>query len=221
MTKRLSSLLSSAVVLLFSLSAHAGTIAIDPGQPTFTPGGAFSNNTIAAQVVNGNLLQIFGATNIAVTPGGSATISVTGTYNANGGDIVSFFYNFGINLSSSVPVTFTLQATANTPFGPINAMDSGSLMQGDHQYTGMGQTIPAPFSFSGTYTASLTFDFGSPAKGGSYVNGIPTNSMFLSIPTNGLEFQLAPTAVPEPSTCALVISGVGALLLIARRRHLA
>lgn len=218
MTKLLSSLLGTAVVLLCSLSANAGTLTIDPGQPTFTPGGAFSNNTVAAQIVNGNLLQIFGATNIAVTPGGSATISVSGTFNANAGDFVSFFYNFGINLSSAVPVNFTLQATASTPLGPITATQSGMVMQGDHQYTGMGQTASAPFGFNGTYTASLTFDFGSPTKPGNYLSGTPPNTMSMSIPTNGLEFQLAPTAVPEPSSFVYLALGLGAALLLARRR---
>jgi hypothetical protein len=222
MTKILTSLFTSAVLLLCCfVSADAGSLTIDPGQPTFSPSGSFFGNSISAHVVNGTLLQIFGSTNIIVTPGGSATISVSGNYSANAGDMVSYFYNFGINLDSTVPVDFTLQATANTPLGPLTVTQNGIVMQGNNQYTGMGQSAVAPFSFNGTYTASLTFDFGSQAKAESFVNGSVANNLFLSIPTDGLEFQLAPNAVPEPSVFVYVGLGLGALLLVARRRRLA
>ena len=79
-----------------------------------------------------------------MTPNGSATISVSGNYSANAGDIVSYFYNFGINLDSPIPVSFTLQATANTPLGPITVSQNGAVLPGDNQYTGMGQSNPAP-----------------------------------------------------------------------------
>ena len=63
MTKILTSLFTSAALLVFcSVSADAGTLTIDPGQPSFSPSDAFSNNSITAHVINGNLLQIFGST---------------------------------------------------------------------------------------------------------------------------------------------------------------
>jgi hypothetical protein len=221
--KLFASLSIAAALLLFgSIGANAGTLTIDSGQPTFTPSGAFQGNSITAQVTNGNHLQIFGSTTILVTPGESATISVTGTFAANTGDLVSFFYNFGINLSSVTPVTFTLQATANTQAGPVMVSDSGVVQPGNHQYSDMGQSPSAPFPLSGTYSASLTFNFGnatSPNKIPGIVGG--TESLALTIPQGGLDFQLAPNAIPEPSTFASVGLGLGAALLLARRRRLA
>ena len=221
--KLLTSLFAAATLFaLCAIPARAGTLTINSNQPSFSPTNAFSNNTITAQIVGGNLLQIFGSTNIAITPGGSATISVSGTFSADQGYMVSFFYNFGINLTSSLPVSFTLQATANTQVGPVTVSDSGTVMPGNHQYSDMGQSAPAPIPLSGSYTASLTFNFGNatiPSKKGTTPNG--ADFLSLTIPTNGLEFQLAPTAVPEPSTYALLVLGLGAALFAIRRYRLA
>ena len=218
--KFFASLTTAAALLFFcSLTANGGNLTIDSGQPTFTPSGAFSNNTITAQVVGGNQLQIFGNTNIAVTPGGSAVIGVTGTFSANMGDFVSLFYNFSIDLNSSVPVTVTIAGTANTPFGPVSASDSFLLSQGFHQYSGMDQSAAAPIPLSGTYSATMTFDFGNPTTR-SHVNGVPPNSLTMSIPQNGVAFQLAPTAVPEPSTLVLAGFGLSGLFVAVKRRRL-
>jgi PEP-CTERM motif-containing protein len=210
----------AALLLLCSTNAGAGNLTIDPGQPTFTPNGAFSNNSITAQVVGGNQLQIFGNTNIAVTPGGQAVIGVTGNFSANMGDFVSLFYNFSIDLNSSVPVTVTIAGTANTAFGPVSASDSFVLGQGFHQYSGMNQSAAAPIPLSGSYSATMTFDFGNPTTL-RHVEGLGPNSLSMSIPQNGLAFQLAPTAVPEPSTFALAAFALGGLFVALKRRRLA
>ena len=208
---------AAALLIVCSMPAQAGTLTIDSGQPSFSPSNAFSNNTISAQVVNGNLLQIFGSTNIAITPGGSATIFISGTFSANSGDMVSFFYDFGINLVGTVPVSFTLQATANTQLGPVQVTSNGVVTQGNHQYTDMGQSPPAPFDVSGTYNGTLTFNFGDNARPGRILAPNGASFLELSIPQNGLQFQISPDAIPEPSTYALLFSGLGAVLLIARR----
>lgn len=165
-------------------------------------------------------MQIFGNTDIAVTPGSSAVIGVTGSFSADMGDIVSLFYNFSVDLDSSVPVTVTIEGTANTTLGPITISNSFLLSQGFQQYSGTDQSPPAPFPLDGTYSATVTFDFGNPTILKN-PDGEVQNSLTLSIPQDGLEFQLAPTAVPEPSTFALAAFGLGGLFAAVKRRRLA
>ncbi len=222
---RLIASLSAAAALFFlcTIPSDAGTLTLDPGQPSFNPAAVFSNNTITAQVVGGNLVQIFGNTDIVTGEGSSATIGVTGSFSGSTGDIFSFFYNFSVNLNSSVPVQVTLQGTANTQFGPLSVNDTFTLMQGMHDYTGMKETSPAPVGLSGTYSGTITFDFLSPTSqkfAQSKPRGL-ANFLTLSIPQNGLDFQVAPTAIPEPSTFALAAFGFSGLLLALKRRRLA
>ena len=207
-----------ALLTLCAIEANAGTLTIDPSSPSFQPSGTFSNNSITAQLVNGNLVQIFGNTDIAVTPNGFAEIFVGGTFSADSNDIFSFFYNFTANLNSAGPVEAFLQWSA----GGLTVNDQFTLTQGSHTYSGMAQSLPTPEPFSGNYDFRVTFMFAeatrpgrilAPSGGGEFLQ--------LSIPQNGLQFQIAPDAIPEPSTYALLVSGLGAVLLIARRRRLA
>jgi hypothetical protein len=211
----------TAVVTLLALcaiKANAGTLTIENG-PVFDPSSYFSNNSIAAQVPNGNLVQMFGNTDIAITPGSGAIIYVQGNVSVEPTDVFSFFYNLGIDLNSSVQVSVTIYAQAFN--GAVSVGDSFVLMQGSHTYSDMGQSLPSQNSASGSYTFALNFTFANPSRPGRILAPDGEESLHISIPQDGLEFQVAPSAVPEPSTYALLFSGLGALLLVARRRRLA
>jgi hypothetical protein len=200
-------------MLAFTSAGRAGTITITSG-PNFTPSNAFSNNTIQA-TSSGSMASIFGSTNVAITANSSASIAISGNFTANTGDVFSFFYNFSVDLNSAIPVTFTIQGTAHT-FTDFTAMDTGTLLPGSHSYSGMKQTNPAPFSFSGTFDGSLTFNFGAAAT--SADGTPPIDTLFLDIPNNGLLFGASPTAVPEPSTYALISTALGLFALVSLRR---
>jgi hypothetical protein len=208
--------IAAALLALSGIDANAGSLTIDSGQPSFSPSNAFSNNSLSAQVVGGNLVQVFGNTDIAITPGGSAMIGITGTFSAAQGDVFSFFYNFSVNLNSTGPVQVTLQGSV----GPFSINDTFTLSQGLHSYSGMKQTSPSPIALSGNYQGTATFDFTNVTN--LYrLEGAATNTMSLSIPQNGLEFQLGPTGIPEPSTYALLVFSLAISILAARRHRFA
>lgn len=214
MRKYLTSLSTAAALSFLCSIANAGTLTLDPDQPSFTPSGVFFNNDMVAQVTGGSLVQIFGATDINITPNSSATIGVSGTFSADAGDFFSLLYNFSIDLESNLPVTVTLQGTA----GGFSISDSFTLLSGIHDYSGAKESAPAPFAFSGTYQGTITFDFGSATL--ASLDGA-SDVLTIKIPKDGLDFQLEPTVIPEPSVYALFGLGLGGLLLASLRRRLA
>ncbi len=214
MRKHLISLSTAAALSIFCPLANAGSLTLDPDQPSFTPSGVFFNNDMTAQIIGGSLVQILGATDINITPNSSATIGVSGTFSADAGDFFSLLYNFSIDLESSLPVHVTLQGTA----GGFSISDSFMLQQGVHDYSGMKESMPTPFAFSGTYQGTITFDFGSETL--ASIDGT-SDVLTIKIPKDGLDFQLEPTVIPEPSVYALFGLGLGGLLLASLRRRLA
>ncbi len=210
---------AAGVLLAFSNQAAAGTITVTDG-PSFMPPGAVTNNTVTLQQPNASLIQLFGNATIQVTPDSVVYLAIGGTFTADMGDIASLFYNFTVDLNSAIPVTFTLALTAtptSPPLPPIELMEEGDILQGSHQYTGMDQSAPAPFALSGTFSGMLIFKFGAapPNPDGT------TDTLFLQIPSDSIDFQIAPTAIPEPSSYALLGLGILGLSFVARRRKAA
>ena len=205
------SFVAASALLLAIPNSFAGTLVPGTGtQPSFSPSGppVITANSIALQQTSPSLLKIFG--NATITPGAGAsvvTLTLTGTFTANIGDLASYAYNFNIALNSATPATFTLSLTAgalSTSTGTqVVAANSNSL------YSGRNQTPAAPIPNSGAFTGQLRISFAAGTTA--------TDTLVLSIPANSIDFAVAPVAIPEPSTYAL--AGVGLLGLLAYLRR--
>ncbi|HEX8281108.1 MAG TPA: PEP-CTERM sorting domain-containing protein, partial [Chthoniobacterales bacterium] len=145
-------------------------------------------------------------------------LQLAGTFTANANDIFSAAYNFNISLTSAAPVTFTVAGFATPVISGIPFPEQQVFTQtrtiaqtgsGPSQtYTGAAQG-GIPIAGGGNFRLTLTFNFSAPAAG---------DTIGLTIPSNSIDLQVAPTAIPEPSTYALFGVGLIGLAYSARRR---
>ncbi len=220
--KSFTKLSCAALALLLSGSAFAGQLIPAASAFSFTPAGVFSNNTIQSTNVSPSLLKIFGNTTITqgATLANTVIIQLSGTFNSNLADIFSAGYNFNLSLASAAPVTFTVngfaQATiAGIPVGPetqVFTRGGGVTQTGAGtfaNYTGSAASTALPAAGTGNFRVTLQFNFSAPAAG---------DVLSVTIPQNSIDISLAPTAIPEPSTYALLGVGLVGLAYSARRR---
>jgi hypothetical protein len=206
-------LAATALLLAVANNSLAGTMtpAASPSpQPSFNPSGVVSANTIALQQTSPSILKILG--NATITPGAGAssvTLTLSGTFTANAGDLASYAYNFNLTLNSATPASFTLSLAA----GPLSTATGVQTIPADstlHTYTGKGSTSSAPIGASGNFTAQLKIDFAAGTTA--------SDTLQLAIPANSIDFAVQPVAIPEPSTYALIAVGLVGLLVWRRRQ---
>jgi hypothetical protein len=140
-------------------SVSAGTINVTSG-PDFDPAASFSDSTIQVQVLGGNLGRASG--NVRVIPpvgGNTASISISGTYSVAANELASSAYSFTID--SGVATTIQYKVTGSAVILGTNQTfeGGGDILPGLHQYKGSIKSGRVPFSTSGTFTGTLTFDF--------------------------------------------------------------
>lgn len=177
--------------------------AFPPGQTGIgTPGNVFSGNA------TGVFTSIVGGTrgviqDLTVSPNGTSTTT-------NPGNATSVMTIDGY--------TFTLgSAPAGSTFGPITLRDTQGGSEADFSIFGtVAGTGFAPGTiFQGLFTAQFVGQTSAQVLNQINNGGSPvvTFSANFGAPVGGMN------TVPEPSTYALLATGIGALGLVARRRR--
>ncbi len=193
-----STLVVAAAAALLSLAspASAGMLTLDDNNPVFTPEGAFSDNTIEADMTIGfgALIHLEGTTTITPDETNTASVAVTGTYSALTGDFFSVAYKFAADLGFDTPISYTLTADLDgVPITPI----SGTIESGLHTYQG---TLQAPLSFpaddSGTFSGTLTFDFGTT---GSAPLAAEPGTLDLTVQQIDFKLDPIPASITDPA----------------------
>lgn len=207
-------LLAAALLLSFASQGVAGTLTISA--PSFTPDDVVISDTIMSEQVRPDLVQLIGSATIASDPGSTVTLDFGGNFTADTGDMFSALYDFMFTLGNADPATYAVQAfvmPGGFPFEIMVFEDTGTIQPGTSRVSRVVSS-ETPISGSGTYRGVLELNFGSSDAAAAFLEGTP-NTLGLDIAE--FDFQLAPTAIPEPSTYALLALGCGALAVRARR----
>ena len=187
----------------------------------------YLNQTNTAGLANGvNYLEV----TITSTTAGSAAFDVAPVYpfvqGSNFG-LQSFAFNFsGANLNSITSADFTVPTNWS-----VSALPGGNAMDGYGKYdfevynSGSGRVSPLDFSVTGlggaTPTQTLSYfaklSGGNAGHGNQYFAAHLADFTVSGALTSGYFAGTQP--VPEPSTWALMMAGVGLVAYGARRRN--
>jgi hypothetical protein len=195
-TIALSLAVAGATLLMFTKPASAGMLNIVTG-PTFTPPGAFTDNTIMVDsTVEGGLVHLTGGATIIPDSSNTAEIGMSGTYSSDAGDKLSLAYSFTVDLNIPEPSAYTIEAAINVGGISVPVEASGTLMPGLHKYEGTFASPSLPTPGAGSFTGTLTFTFGTITQ-----SALAAADGALDLEIQQLDFRVAPdvATVEAPS----------------------
>ena len=211
----------AASVFLSGLAAvaSAGTLTLDPG-PSFLPNSSFTDNTITDGLrhdphgMMGDVVRLYRYAMVSPAEE-SPRILIGGDFSANPGDLFTVVYDFVVNLNSPEPITLTLggQTTVAGVAETFNTLIT--LDPGRHRYQGQVNGPAFSLATSGTWKGHLYFNFSTPSSVDRH--GVDPGNLIVRL--RRVDYRL--TAVPEPSSYALLGVGAAALTLLLRRRRIA
>ena len=222
--------LSAAVVATASAQGYANTLQV-AGQAQITSAGAGSGQPLFIDFLSG---VPFPGTPGNGVPGNVISGATTGAFksiaNGTNGVIQDIEIGGGGSPTTTNPMgneasfmkiggyTFTLDNAPNgSTFGPITLTDQAGGAIGSFAIFGMvsGPGFSSPISYEGAFSTQFVGEtaqqvFNQINNGGTPIVSFSAN---FGAPVN------QPSTVPEPSTYALLATGIAALGVVARRRR--
>lgn len=198
------------------------------GNNTYTGGTLVNAGTL---IINGNNMAATGAVAVGsgATLGGTGTIGGAATVNGNlrpgfdGPGVLTF--SSSVTLGSTANLTMEINGTTRgTQYDGIDV--TGALTYGGNLVLAIGSPFAAGnYTFSLLGSGSNTGSFASVSLSGAYSGSLTESSGVWSLASEGNTWTftqstgvLAVSAVPEPSTWALLGVCLG-IFLVMRRRH--
>lgn len=188
--------------------AYSGATSIEGGTVIF---GSNLTNTTSVSVIGGVL-----SSNVANVNLGVGAVSASGGEISAGGNAAVGTFTLAANQAFSATNT-KLTFNIGTALDQIKGSGTGTFAIGTG--TEIALITGAGFNYANTYSLLNGFTSGSVASTGVTITGYDTTNYIASLSNAGV-LSFSASAVPEPSTYAL-LGGVAALGFVVIRRRLA
>lgn len=195
------------------LTSDACTVTTGSGSCGISLSGVSGGN----MHLNSAFLSTSGSTVLSVGSaidfsGGSPSGGATGSYNGK----VPVSWDFDLIEVNAVRVidwtlTFTLNGSGGGAVATFSKSGSASTSSGGGTAVSGSGNMPTPGASTPIFGYTITLDTTTMSGKGSYEINIPVGST--------LDLNPDPGSVPEPSTLLLMVPGVGALLLLRRKKQ--